>query len=298
MNARQMLDRIREGRGFIAALDQSGGSTSRTLVRYGHSPDEWPDEPAMFELIHRMRCRILTSPAFSSDKVLAVILFERTMEGFVASERVPALLRAKGIAAFLKIDQGLEAEKHGVQLMKPIAGLESRLARARELGVLGTKMRSFIRSADPAGIRAVVAQQFALAERICAVGLLPILEPEYDVAANDRQAGEAILRRELVRGLAELPGNHLVVLKLSIPVEANAYLELAGHPRVARLAALSGGYSRAKACAELARNDRIIASFSRALLEDLRVWMSDREFDAALAQAITEIYCASAHAST
>jgi fructose-bisphosphate aldolase class I len=291
---RQALERIRHGRGFIAAIDQSGGSTPKTLTGYGLAPDSWSDEETMFALVHEMRERIMSSASFSGERLIGAILFERTMDGSVGGTPVPDFLRAKGIVPFVKIDQGLETERDGAQLMKPIAGLDALLAGAKGLGVFGTKARSFIRRASPSGIAAVVRQQFDLAERVAAAGLLPILEPEYDIAAPDRAAGEAILLDEILASLARLPDERLVMLKLSIPVEDDFYRELIGHPRVARVAALSGGYSRREACERLARNPGMIASFSRALLSDLRVTMSDAEFDAALAEAIDEIYRASA----
>lgn len=297
MNERKMMTRIRRGTGFIAALDQSGGSSPKTLTGYGISPDAWSSEEEMFDLIHQMRCRIITSPAFSADKVLGTILFEKTMDATAGGSAIPRLLHEKRIVPFLKVDQGLEDEHDRVQLMKPIAGLEVLLARAKGLGVFGTKMRSVIRGASSTGIAAIVAQQFRVGNAIADAGLLPILEPEYDIQATDRAAGEAILLEEILRSLAELPDGRLVMLKLSLPVEPDAYKVLVEHPRVARVAALSGGYSREKACEELARNPGMIASFSRALLADLRVTMSAEEFDAALGRAIDQIHRASANSA-
>lgn len=293
MDRQEMIERIRHGRGIIAAIDQSGGSTPKTLVGYGLSPSDWSNDEEMFGLIHRMRCRILTAPSFARDKVLAAILFERTMNGTAGDMAVPLLLHEKGIVPFLKIDQGLEPERDGVQLMKPIGGLIGTLQRANELGVLGTKARSFIKSASPTGIAAIVKQQFEIGEIVLGAGLLPILEPEFDIHAPDRAAGEVILRAELLNGLNGLPEGRLVVLKLSIPIQPNAYCELIRHPRVARVAGLSGGYTRPQACAELAKNPGMIASFSRALLADLRASMSEEEFNRTLARAIDEIYRAS-----
>ena len=295
MNNRQMMTRIRRGTGFIAALDQSGGSSPKTLTGYGLSPDVWSSEEEMFDLIHQMRCRIITSQAFSADKILGTILFERTMDGTADGSPIPKLLHQKGIVPFLKVDQGLEDEHDRVQLMKPISGLGMLLERAKALGVFGTKMRSVIRGASSTGIAAIVAQQFRVGNVIADAGLLPILEPEYDIQATDRAAGEAILLEEILRSLAELPDRRLVMLKLSLPVEPNTYRVLVRHPRVARVAALSGGYSRQKACEELARNQGLIASFSRALLSDLRVTMSAEEFDAALGRAIDQIHRAGAN---
>nr|WP_166180469.1 fructose bisphosphate aldolase [Altererythrobacter segetis] len=288
-----MMDRIRRAKGIIAAIDQSGGSTPKTLIRYGLSPDAWTGEEEMFDLIHRMRCRILLSPAFDGQKVLAAILFERTMKGVAGGKPVPQLLHDKGIVPFVKIDQGLEAEADRVQLMKPIPDLPRKLAQARELGMLGTKARSLIKGADPKGIAAIVRQQFEIGKAVLDADLLPILEPEYDIYAPDRAEGEAILRSELLKGLSGLPEGRQIVLKLSIPVEPNACLELMRHARVARVAGLSGGYSRSEACAELAKNPGMIASFSRALMSDLRANMSEQQFDESLATAIDEIYRAS-----
>lgn len=293
MDNQQMMERIRRGEGFVAALDQSGGSTPRALTGYGLPADSWSSEEEMFALIHRMRCRIITSRAFSSDRIIGAILFERTMEEMVAGQAVPSFLLDRGIVPFLKVDQGLEEERDGVRLMKPIVELSNLLARAKRHGIFGTKMRSVIRAASVAGIEAIVRQQFEIGRLIANAGLLPILEPEYDIEAEDRAAGEAILAEEIARSLTELPEGRQVMLKLSLPVEPGAYRELIRHPRVARVAALSGGYSRPKACEELARNPGMIASFSRALLSDLRITMDDEEFDRALAEAIEQIYRAS-----
>ena len=290
-----MMERMRRGLGFIAALDQSGGSTPKTLVNYGLSPSTWSSDEEMFDLIHAMRCRILRSPAFTREKILAAILFERTMDGMADGRPVPQLLIEKGIVPFLKIDKGLEAERDGVELMSPVAGLECTLSRAIELGVFGTKARSVIRAANPKGIAAAVEQQFEVGKTVAAAGLLPILEPEFALDAPDRAAGEEILKQEILSALAKLPEDSFVILKLSIPVKPNAYRDLVHHPRVARLAALSGGYSRQTACEELAKNEGMIASFSRALLSDLRVSMSDAVFDATLARVINQIFRASTH---
>ena len=293
MDSQEMSRRIREANGFIAALDQSGGSTPKALAGYGVAPGSWADDAGMFELIHRMRCRIIASPAFNGDKVLGAILFERTMDGSVDGKSVPQALIDRGVIPFLKVDQGLEEERDGVQLMKPIAGLEPLLARAKDLGVFGTKMRSVIKAANRPAIARIVAQQIEIGRQISAAGLMPILEPEYDIGAGDRATGEAILRDELTKALAGLPSGEQVMLKLSIPVQPNQYSDLVRHPAIARVVALSGGYSRAQACVELARNEGMIASFSRALLSDLRATMDDEEFDKVLGQAIDEIYRAS-----
>ena len=293
MDSQEMARRIREANGFIAALDQSGGSTPKALAGYGVAPGSWADDAGMFELIHRMRCRIITSPAFTGDKVLGAILFERTMDGSVDGKSVPQALIDRGVIPFVKVDQGLEEERDGVQLMKPIAGLEPLLARAKDLGVFGTKMRSVIKAAHRPAIARIVAQQVEIGRQISAAGLMPILEPEYDIGAGDRATGEAILLDELTKALAGLPSGEQVMLKLSIPAQPNLYRDLVRHPAVARVVALSGGYSRAQACVELARNEGMIASFSRALLSDLRATMDDEEFDRVLGQAIDEICRAS-----
>ena len=293
MNRQEMTARIAEGNGFIAALDQSGGSTPKALRGYGVADEEWSGEDEMFARIHEMRCRIIRSPVFSGEKVVGAILFERTMDGSVDGVPVPQALVAKGVVPFLKIDKGLEDEADGVQLMKPNPGLDALLDRARALGVFGTKERSVISAANPQGIAAVVAQQFEVGRQVLAHGLMPILEPEYSIKAADRSAGEAILREEILAHLDTLPEGQQVMLKLSLPVQPNAFKALVEHPKVLKVVALSGGFSRDEACAELARNEGMIASFSRALLDSLRAQMSDAEFDAALGQAIDAIHCAS-----
>jgi fructose-bisphosphate aldolase class I len=290
MDKQQIDARIRDGKGFIAALDQSGGSTPKALAGYGIASSAWTSDEEMFDLIHRMRCRVISSPAFSGDKILGAILFERTMDGEVDGTPVPQALLDRGVIPFLKVDQGLEEERNGVQLMKPIAGLDALLERAKALGVYGTKMRSVIKADNRTGIAEIVAQQFEVGKTIADAGLMPILEPEYDIKAADRAEGEAFLRGGLLDALARLPGDRQVMLKLSIPATPGLYGVLVRHPRVARVVALSGGYSRAEACRELARNEGMVASFSRALLSDLRADMSDEEFDAALGTAIDEIY--------
>ena len=293
MQHNDMIERVRTGDGFIAALDQSGGSTPKALRGYGIEDDAWSGDQEMFDLIHRMRCRIVTSPAFTGDKVLGAILFERTMDGTVDGKPVPQVLIERGVVPFLKIDKGLEDEAAGVQLMKPITGLGPLLARARSLGVFGTKERSVINLADRNGIAGIVAQQFEVAREVLDAGLVPIIEPEVNIKSPERAGADAILREELLKALDAMRGDERVMLKLSIPAEANLYATLIDHPRVLRVVALSGGFRRNEACAELARNRGMIASFSRALLEDLRAQMSDAEFDGALAEAIDEIHCAS-----
>ncbi|HYD36046.1 MAG TPA: fructose bisphosphate aldolase [Allosphingosinicella sp.] len=293
MNEAEMRERMESGEGFIAALDQSGGSTPKALKGYGIEEGAWSSEEEMFGLIHAMRSRIIGSPAFGSGKVLGAILFERTMDGEIGGRPVPDVLRERGVVPFIKIDKGLEAEENGVQLMKPMPELDSLLARARGLGVFGTKERSVINLANREGIAAVVRQQFEVARQVLAAGLVPILEPEVNIKSPDRAEADAILLEELLKGLDALPGDDKVMLKLSIPANPGLFDPLVDHPRVLRVVALSGGYSRPEACAELAKNRGMIASFSRALLEDLRHQMSDEEFDRALGEAIGDIHRAS-----
>lgn len=288
-----MLERMKSGKGFIAALDQSGGSTPKALKGYGVDEGAWSNEEEMFGLIHAMRSRIIASEAFSGEKVLGAILFERTMDGEVGGKPVPAALIEKGVLPFIKIDKGLEDEANGVQLMKPMPGLDELLARSKALGVFGTKERSVIQSADPAGIAAIVAQQFDVGRQVLAAGLMPILEPEVNIKSETRAQCDAILRDEILNNLDALPDGQQVMLKLSLPVEAGTFDVLVDHPKVLRVVALSGGYARPEACVELGKNRGIIASFSRALLEDLRAQMDDAEFDASLGEAIDSIYRAS-----
>lgn len=288
-----MTDTIAKGDGFIAALDQSGGSTPKALKGYGVEEGAWSSEEEMFGLIHQMRTRIITSPAFSGDKVIGAILFERTMDGTADGKPVPQLLKEKGVVPFIKIDKGLEAEENGVQLMKPMPDLDALLSRARGLGVYGTKERSVVNLADREGIAAIVKQQFEIGRQVLAAGLMPILEPEVNIKSPERAGADRILLEELTKALDAMPGDDKVMLKLSIPDTPGLFDPLVGHPRVLRVVALSGGYARPEACAELARNHGMIASFSRALLEDLRHPMSDEEFDGALGTAIDDIYRAS-----
>ncbi len=287
-----MRAKIKEGRGFIAALDQSGGSTPKALKGYGVDEGAWSNEEQMYGLIHDMRVRIITSPAFTGEKVIGAILFERTMDGQAEGKPVPQLLKERGVVPFIKIDKGLEAEENGVQLMKPIPGLDGLLSRAKGLGVFGTKERSVINFANRDGIAAVVRQQFEIAAQVLAAGLVPIIEPEVNIKSTERAEADQILLEELQKALDGLADAE-VMLKLSIPANAGLFDPLVNHPRVLRVVALSGGYSRPDACAELAKNRGMIASFSRALLEDLRHGMSDEEFDEALGRAIDEIYRAS-----
>jgi fructose-bisphosphate aldolase class I len=293
MNQQDMTAKMARGDGFIAALDQSGGSTPKALAGYGVEESAYSSEAEMYDLIHQMRVRIITSPAFTGEKVVGAILFERTMDGQADGKTVPQALLDRGVLPFIKIDKGLEDEADGVQLMKPMPELDALLARSKALGVYGTKERSVIKAASPSGIAAIVKQQFAIGEQVLAGGLMPILEPEYDIKAPDRAAGEAILRDEILKALDALDDGKQVMLKLSIPATPNLYKPLVDHPKVLKVVALSGGFDRTRACEELAKNEGMIASFSRALLEDLRFQMSDAEFDKALGEAIDEIATAS-----
>ncbi len=290
----KMLAQMAEKQGFIAALDQSGGSTPGALRQYGIADDAYNGEAEMFKLMHEMRVRIMTAPAFTGEKVIGAILFERTMDGEAEGKPVPTFLwEDRGVVPFLKVDKGLEAEADGVQIMKPIPGLDELLQRAAKLGVFGTKMRSVIHQASEKGIAAVVKQQIEVGEQIIAQGLVPILEPEVSIKSPDKKGAEKILRDELLKGLDALPESSRVMIKLTIPDEADFYRPLIEHPRVMRVVALSGGYSRTDACKRLAENHGMIASFSRALINELKKSMSDSEFDKTLAESIDEIYEAS-----
>lgn len=290
----EMTRQIAEGRGFIAALDQSGGSTPKALKQYGVAETAWSDEAGMFDLIHAMRVRIIKSPAFTGDKVVGAILFEQTMDREV--DGIPTatyLWQNRHVVPFLKIDKGLEAEADGCQLMKPMPGLDALLARAVKAGVYGTKERSVISAANARGIQAVVDQQFAVGAQVAAHGLMPILEPEVTISIADKAEAEAMLRDAILKGLDALPAGRQVMLKLSLPTVDNFYAPLVDHPKVLKVVALSGGHSRAAANAILARNRGIIASFSRALTEGLSAQQTDAEFDAVLAEAIGSIHAAS-----
>ncbi len=293
MHDPKMMDKIENGAGFIAALDQSGGSTPKALAGYGVDADAFSNDDEMFALIHDMRSRIVTAPSFGSGKVIGAILFEKTMDGEAGGKPVPALLWERGVVPFLKVDKGLEDEADGVQLMKPNPGLSELLERAKAKGVFGTKMRSVINLASPTGIAAIVKQQFEVAGQILDHGLMPMIEPEVNIKSAERAQCDAILLEEIKKQLDALPADRKVMLKLSIPTEANLYAPLVDHPRVARVVALSGGFSRDEACAELAKNRGMIASFSRALLQDLRHPMTDEEFDQSLGGAIDQIQKAS-----
>jgi fructose-bisphosphate aldolase class I len=291
----KMMAQISGQDGFIAALDQSGGSTPGALRLYGIPDNAYSGDAEMFRLIHQMRVRIMTAPAFTGAKVVATILFEGTMDGEVGGKPTTTFLwEDRGVIPFVKVDKGLEAEKDGVQVMRPIPELDALLTRAAKHGVFGTKMRSVINLASKAGIAAVVAQQFEVAGQIAQHGLMPIIEPEVSIKSPDKPGAEAILLAELTRHLEAAPNGPKVMFKLTLPDVPDLYLPLVKHKRVTRIVALSGGYTRAEACRRLAANHGVIASFSRALVEELRHSMSDAEFNAALARSIDEIYQASA----
>lgn len=292
MNQEQ-LEKVKQGHGFIAALDQSGGSTPKALKAYGVDEDQYTNEDEMFDLVHEMRTRIVTSPSFTSDKVLGAILFEQTMDREVEGQYTGDYLAEKGIVPFLKVDKGLADEENGVQLMKPIPGLEDLLARANDRHIFGTKMRSNILSADKEGITAVVEQQFEIGKQIIAAGLVPIIEPEVSINAGDKEEIEEILRDAILEELNGLAEDELVMLKLTLPTVPNLYKELVNHPNVIRVVALSGGYTRTEANNMLKENEGIIASFSRALSSDLNANQSAEEFDSKLSEAIDSIFDAS-----
>jgi len=290
----EMMTQMSGAGGFIAALDQSGGSTPGALRLYGVPETAYGGEAEMFSLVHAMRVRIITAPAFTGAKVIGAILFERTMDGEVEGLPTPTYLwKERRVVPFLKIDKGLDAENDGVSLMKPITGLAALLERAVKLGVFGTKMRSVISGASPSGVAAIVAQQFELADEIAAHGLIPIIEPEVSIKSPDKADSEALLLPAILEKLDALPDDRKVMLKLTLPNTPNLYEPLVAHPNVARVVALSGGYTRDDACARLAANRGVIASFSRALVEDLKASMSDAVFNETLAKAIDEIYQAS-----
>ena len=293
MNA-DMMQKMGTGKGFIAALDQSGGSTPKALRLYGIDESAYSGEAEMFDLIHQMRARIMSSPAFTGDRVIGAILFEMTMdrqvEGLGSAEY---LWTRKQVVPFLKVDKGLADEVDGAQVMKPMPGLDELLARALEHGVFGTKMRSVIKLANPAGVNAVVDQQFEVGRQILAAGLVPIIEPEVDIHSPEKQAAEDLLKAALTAQLDALPEGQQVMLKLTLPSTDDFYLDLVNHPRILRVVALSGGYSREEADALLRRNHGVIASFSRALTEGLSAQQTDAEFNAALDATIQSIYDAS-----
>ena len=293
MNTAQ-AQKMSSGKGFIAALDQSGGSTPKALEGYGIGKDAWKTDEEMFALMHAMRARIIKSPAFNGDRVIGAILFERTMDGDIDGKPVPAFLwENKGVVPFLKIDKGLADAHDGVRLMKPMPDLDKLLDRAVAKGIFGTKMRSVIDAASTSGIAANVAQQFDFGRQILAKGLMPIIEPEVTISIADKKEAERILRDEILKNLDKLPAGQQVMLKLTIPSEVNFFKPLIDHPKVMRVVALSGGYSRDDANAMLAKNTGLIASFSRALSEGLSAQQTDAQFNAELEKTIKSIYDAS-----
>jgi fructose-bisphosphate aldolase class I len=293
-NFEQQKAKFRSQAGFIAALDQSGGSTPKALKLYGIPESAYSGDAQMMDLIHAMRTRIITSPSFNGNRILAAILFENTMDREIEGRPTAEYLwGVKNVVPILKVDKGLEDETDGVQLMKPMPGLDALLARAKAKGIFGTKMRSVIKQANPAGIKAIVAQQFEVAKQIIAAGLVPIIEPEVDIKCPDKAGAEDLLKAEIMAQLDRLPEGQLVMLKLTIPSRDNLYADCIKHPRVLKVVALSGGYSRADANEKLARQHGMVASFSRALTEGLTAQQSDAEFDQALDAAIESIYQAS-----
>ena len=293
-NYTQQLQQMRTNPGFVAALDQSGGSTPKALVSYGINENTWSNEAEMFALVHQMRTRIITSPSFTGKRILAAILFENTMDSNIEGQlSADYLWNVKRVVPFLKVDQGLAAEKDGVQLMKPMTNLAALLAKAKAKRIFGTKMRSFIKQANGAGIKDIVNQQFEAGAQISAAGLVPILEPEVDIHSPEKAEAEGLLKAALLEKLNELPVGQLVFLKLTLPVQDDFYAECVAHPKVVRVLALSGGYSREEANDHLRRNHGIVASFSRALVEGLSVQQSDAEYNALLDKAIQSIFEAS-----
>lgn len=290
---KEQLDKVKNGKGFIAALDQSGGSTPKALKDYGVTEDQYSSEDEMFKLVHDMRTRIVSSPAFSSEKIIGAILFEQTMDREVDGKHTGDFLADKGVVPFLKVDKGLAEEKDGVQLMKPMPDLDDLLRRANEHKIFGTKMRSNILELNKAGIDSVVKQQFEVAKQIIAAGLVPIIEPEVNINAEEKAEIESYLTDAILEELNKLDEDQLVMLKLSIPTNVNQFPSLINHPNVVRVVALSGGYSREHANEVLKQNEGLIASFSRALINDLNVNQSEEEFDKILAETVDSIYDAS-----
>ncbi|MCH4826244.1 fructose bisphosphate aldolase [Planococcus halocryophilus] len=293
MNQEQM-DFVKNGKGFIAALDQSGGSTPKALALYGVSEDQYSSEEEMYDLIHEMRTRVMTAPSFNSDSIIGAILFEQTMDRKVEGQYTPDYLwQKKGVAPFLKVDKGLADEENGVQLMKQMPNLDDLLKRANERNIFGTKMRSVIKEANAEGIKKVVEQQFEVGKQILAAGLVPILEPEVDINSTDKEQSEKLLKEEMLKHLDSLNEDQNVMIKITIPTENNYYKEMIDHPRVVRVVALSGGYKRDDANEKLAANNGLIASFSRALSEGVNANQTDEEFNAMLENSIKGIYEAS-----
>lgn len=294
MTKTEQANKLRAGQGFIAALDQSGGSTPKALRLYGIEESAYTSEAEMFDLVHAMRARIAQAPEFTGDKVLGAILFEMTMDRDIGGKPSPAFLwQERGVVPFLKVDKGLAGDTDGVKLMKPMPDLDPLLERAVKAGIFGTKMRSVIDAANPTGIAAAVAQQFEVGQQILGHGLVPIIEPEVTISIADKAEAETLLRTAILAQLDALPADQEVMLKLTLPETANLYESLVNHPRVLRVVALSGGYSREEANARLAQNRGVIASFSRALTEGLSAQQSDAEFNATIAKSIDDIYRAS-----
>ncbi|MCM3039984.1 fructose bisphosphate aldolase [Paenibacillus motobuensis] len=293
MNTKQ-FERVHSGKGFIAALDQSGGSTPKALLQYGVQEDSYSNEEEMFVLVHEMRTRIIKSPAFSSEHILGAILFENTMDRTIdGMHTADYLWEKKSIVPFLKIDKGLAGQENGVQLMKPMPEMDELLKRAVQRNIFGTKMRSVIQEANPDGIKKVVEQQFAVGKQIIKAGLVPIIEPEVDIHSKDKELSEQILKKEILAQLSKLDPDDKIMLKLSIPTQNNFYSDLMSDPHVVRVVALSGGYSQAEANDKLAHNHGLIASFSRALSQGLTAQQSEEEFNAMLAKSVQDIYEAS-----
>ena len=294
-NYKKQLEKVRTAPGFIAALDQSGGSTPKALGLYGVGEDAWSNEEGMFDVVHQMRTRIITSPSFGGDRILGAILFENTMEREVEGQPTASYLwNVKNVAPFLKVDKGLADEENGVQIMKPMPDLPALLAKAKANGIFGTKMRSVIKQANPAGIKAIVAQQFKIGKEIVAAGFVPIIEPEVDIHCPDKAEAEGLLHAAIMTQLNSLGSDELVMLKLTLPEKVNLYADCIAHPNVVRVVALSGGYSRDEANNRLSRNHGMVASFSRALSEGLSAQQSAEEFDAMLDSSIGAISAASA----
>jgi len=293
-NYDQQLDKMKNQDGFIAALDQSGGSTPKALGLYGVTEDAWSNDEEMFTVVHEMRTRIMTSPSFTGQRILAAILFENTMDRDVQGRPTAEYLwEEKNVVPILKVDKGLADEENGVQLMKPMPDLDALLAKASSKGIFGTKMRSVIKQADDAGITAIAAQQFEIGRRICDAGLVPIIEPEIDIHCPDKAAAEALLKSAIMNELDQLNADQSVMLKLTLPEEDNLYQDAIAHPNVVRVVALSGGYSREEANARLSRNHDMVASFSRALSEGLKAQQNKNEFDTMLDASIESIFQAS-----
>ena len=294
-NFENQLEKVKTAPGFIAALDQSGGSTPKALGLYGIGEDAWSNDDEMFDVVHQMRTRIITSPSFGGDRILGAILFENTMDREIEGQPTASYLwNVKNVAPFLKVDQGLADEENGVQLMKPIPGLDELLEKAKANGIFGTKMRSVIKQANPAGINAIVDQQFEIGKKIVAAGFVPIIEPEVDIHCPDKAEAEDLLHDAIMRHLNALGSDDLVMLKLTLPEKDNLYADCIAHPNIVRVVALSGGYSRDEANDRLSRNNGMVASFSRALSEGLTAQQTEEEFDAMLDSSIGAIAAASA----